>query len=114
MEPTLLKGRSSTEKMNLAGRKKLGETGAFYGRNQETDLLYQWLVLANQDKNIGFIQVEGESGVGKTSLVQQVLQRGKTSHCFQLYGKHDQRIEKVPYYGNELPRGRAIGVSKQT
>ncbi len=71
----------------------------FYGRQNDQALLYQKIIQAYQDKTVAFIQVEGEGGVGKTSLLKKVLKQSKVDYCFQWYGKHDYRIEKIPYYG---------------
>ncbi len=74
------------------------EAEVFFGRQKEVDLLYKTLTQAFEEKNIAFLQLEGEGGIGKTTLIQQVLRKGKSEHCFQLYGKHDHRIEKIPYW----------------
>lgn len=79
------------------------DTGTFYGRRRELDMLLHWIQQAALD-NIAFIQVEGEAGVGKTTLIQQLQKKLQHEKSFFLYGKSDNRIEKVPY----LPLKQAL------
>ena len=69
---------------------------SFLGREQEMEFLLK--SMANfKSSNTSLLLVEGLPGIGKTTLIQQVLLNYKKKKCFRLYGKYSNQPEQVPY-----------------
>lgn len=69
---------------------------SFFGRDREMEFLLKSLT-DFESSNTSFLLVEGPAGIGKTTLIQQVLLNYKKQKCFRLYGKYSNQSERVPY-----------------
>ncbi|WP_423128588.1 AAA family ATPase [Gaoshiqia sp. Z1-71] len=70
----------------------------FFGREQEIDFLLKSMA-GFERSGTSFLLVEGPAGIGKTSLIKQVLGNYQKKKCFKLYGKYSNQPEQVPYQG---------------
>lgn len=68
----------------------------FLGREQETEFLLKALA-GFESPATSLLWVEGPPGIGKTTLIRQVLQQYNPGKCFKLYGKYSNQPEQVPY-----------------
>jgi len=68
----------------------------FFGREQETE--YLSTLLTGFERSItSLLLVEGPAGIGKTSLIREVLQNLNWKNTFVLYGKYSDQPGQVPY-----------------
>ena len=67
-----------------------------YGRENEVEKIYNCLNSSNTDKT-QLIMISGNSGVGKSFLVQEVQKPISKDKGFFLSGKYDQLKKDVPY-----------------
>ncbi len=69
-----------------------------FGRENELETL-QSLYSQTLSGTSGFVMVSGHSGVGKTSLVQEMNRTVATDKGYITYGKYDQYNRNTPYSG---------------
>lgn len=69
----------------------------FIGREKEMEFLLKSLA-DFKSSDTSLLLVEGAAGIGKTSLIQQVLRKYGKEKCFKLYGKYSKQPGQVPYH----------------
>jgi predicted ATPase len=68
----------------------------FIGREEEIVFLLKSISdFENSDTSL--ILVEGQAGIGKTTLIRKVLFDYKKLRCFKLYGKYSNQPGQIPY-----------------
>ncbi|MFO7669738.1 MAG: AAA family ATPase [Bacteroidales bacterium] len=68
----------------------------FIGREEElVFLLNSMAEFKNSDTSL--LLIEGQAGIGKTTLIQKVLFDYKKLKCFKIYGKYSNQPGKIPY-----------------
>ena len=72
---------ADTSETPLAGRRT-----PFVGRDDERAVLVRWLDRAVRGRG-GLVLIGGEPGVGKTRLVEQLLEAAQQQHCLALTGR---------------------------
>ncbi len=77
---------------------RLNISRKLYGRNQEKDLLLQYFDTIGGD-SARMIMVSGYSGIGKTSLVQEIYKPLIAHTGYYIRGKFDQLHSAIPYSG---------------
>jgi signal transduction histidine kinase/predicted ATPase len=68
----------------------------FYGRDREMEFLLK-SIADFESSDTSLLLVEGSAGIGKTTLIQQVLSDYKKQKCFKLYGKYSNQPGQIPY-----------------
>lgn len=68
----------------------------FIGREKETEFLLKSMA-DFKSSDTSLLLVEGSAGIGKTTLIQQVLLKYRKEKCFKLYGKYSNQPGQVPY-----------------
>lgn len=94
--------RSASEKKFVLGEKDFSRRFEFpqqlYGRECETAQLSSDLKEVLGGAKI-LVSISGYSGIGKTSLVNEIQEEVLLAGGLYLYGKFDQYHRNVPYYG---------------
>lgn len=75
---------------------KLFKDTNFIGREKEKEFLLK-SIADFESSDTSLLLVEGSAGIGKTTLIQQVLLNYKKEKCFKLYGKYSNQPGQVPY-----------------
>lgn len=68
----------------------------FIGRDREMKFLLKSMA-DFESSDTSLLLVEGPAGIGKTTLIQQVLLKYRKEKCFKLYGKYSNQPGQVPY-----------------
>ena len=68
----------------------------FFGRDREMEFLLKSMT-DFESSDTSLLLVEGPAGIGKTTLIQQVLLKFRKEKCFKLYGKYSDQPGQVPY-----------------
>lgn len=83
----------------MSGLSQLSSTfinDRFCGREEELKVLSGEISnFSNSETSL--LLIEGPAGIGKTSLVQKVLEGYRKEKCFMLYGKYENQQENAPY-----------------
>ena len=75
---------------------KLFMDNYFIGREEEMDFILK-SITDFESSDTSLLLVEGSAGIGKTTLIQQVLLKYRKEKCFKLYGKYSDQPGQVPY-----------------
>lgn len=73
-------------------------TTPFVGRTAEQKMLLEWLDKLHQDGNGGIVVIEGEAGMGKSRLVNCMLQYVQKLPIVALIGHADSMEHSTPYH----------------
>lgn len=73
-------------------------TTPFVGRMAEQKMLLEWLDKLHHDGNGGIVVIEGEAGMGKSRLVNCMLQYVQTLPIVALIGHADSMEHSTPYH----------------
>ncbi len=68
-----------------------------YGREQEVETLLNVFEQVNQERSCEMILVSGESGIGKSALVQEMYKPISEQHGYFISGQFNQSHQNVPY-----------------
>ncbi len=69
----------------------------FIGREEELVFLLKSMAeFKNSDTSL--LLVEGQAGIGKTTLIHKLLFDYKKLKCFKLYGKYSNQPRQIPYH----------------
>ena len=69
---------------------------SFIGRDEEIVFLLK-LMADFESSDTSLLLVEGQPGIGKTTLIQKVLSDYKKLKCFKIYGKFSNHPGRIPY-----------------
>ena len=69
---------------------------SFIGREEEIVFLLKSMA-DFESSDTSLLLVEGQAGIGKTTLIQKVLSDYKKLKCFKLYGKYSNQPGQIPY-----------------
>ena len=76
-----------------------GERGGLIGRRNEREALVERLEALERGSPGGVIVIKGEAGIGKTTLVEDLLRRTQASAVRGLIGAGEELEIATPYYG---------------
>jgi len=68
----------------------------FIGHEKEMEFLLKSLA-DFESSDTSLLLVKGSAGIGKTTLIQQVLLKYRKEKCFKLYGEYSNQPGQVPY-----------------
>ena len=66
------------------------------GREEEIVFLLK-SIAGFENSDTSLLLVEGQAGIGKTTLIRKVLSDYKKPKCFKLYGKFSNQPGQIPY-----------------